>query len=51
MLLEAQSLAAKNTNKAKKIEEEINEAHSALRTMHAMKVIRSKMHRGKISKE
>jgi|LakMenE01Jun11ns_1017448.scaffolds.fasta_scaffold8857222_1 hypothetical protein len=51
MLLEAQSLAAKNTNKAKRLDEEITEAHSALRMMHAMKVVRSKMHRAKISKE
>jgi hypothetical protein len=51
MLLEAQSIAAKNTNKAKKLEEEIAEAHSALRMLHNMKVIRSKMHRGKINKE
>jgi hypothetical protein len=51
MLLEAQSLAAKNTNKAKKLDEEIAEAHSSLRMLHAMKVIRSKMHRAKISKE
>ena len=51
MLLEAQSIAAKNTNKAKKLEEEINEAHSALRMMHAMKVVRNKMHIAKIKKE
>ena len=51
MLLEAQSIAAKNTNKAKKLEEEITEAHSALRMLHAMKVIRNNMHRGKIKKE
>ena len=51
MLLEAQSLAAKNTNKAKKLEEEIAEAHSALRMLHAMKVIRNKTHRGKMTKE
>jgi len=51
MLLEAQSIAAKNTNKAKKLEEEITEAHSALRMLHAMKVIRNNIHRGKIKKE
>lgn len=51
MLLEAQSIAAKNTSKARKLEEEINEAHSALRMLHAMKVIRNKMHNGKIKKE
>ncbi len=51
MLLEAQSISAKNTNKAKKLEDEIAEAHSALRMLHAMKVIRSSMHRGKVKKE
>jgi hypothetical protein len=51
MLLEAQSLAAKNTNKAKKLEEEIAEAHGALRMLHGMKVVRNKMHSGMISKE
>ena len=51
MLLEAQSIAAKNTNKAKKLDEEIAEAHGALRMLHAMKVIRNKMHVAKIKKE
>lgn len=51
MLLEAQSIAAKNTTKAKKIEEEINEAHSALRMLHAMKLVRNKTHAKKIKTE
>ena len=51
MLLEAQSIAAKNTNKAKKLDEEIAEAHGTLRMLHAMKVIRNKMHVAKIKKE
>ena len=51
MLLEAQSLAAKNTAKAKKLEEEIALAHSELRKLHSMKVIRDKMHKNKVIKE
>lgn len=51
MLLEAQSLAAKNTNRAKKLDEDIAEAHSALRMLHGMKVVRNKMHSGMITKE
>ena len=51
MLLEAQSIAAKNTNKAKKLEDEIAEAHSALRMLHAMKSVRGNTHRGKVKNE
>ena len=51
MLLEAQSMAAKNTNKAKKLEDEITEAHGKLRMLHAMKSVRGKTHRGKVKNE
>ena len=44
-------MAAKNTNKAKKLEDEIAEAHSALRMLHAMKSIRGKTHRAKAKNE
>ena len=44
-------MAAKNTSKAKKLEEEIEKAHSELQLMHGMKVIRDKIHRDKIKKE
>ena len=44
-------MAAKNTNKAKKLEDEIAEAHSALRMLHAMKSVTGNTHRGKVKKE
>lgn len=51
MLLEAQSLAAKNTNKARRLEEDIAEANAANRLLNSMKTIRDKMHRAKVKAE
>jgi hypothetical protein len=51
MMLEAQSLLAKKTQKEKKLLDEINEIQQTLKLMHAQKVITFKIHNGKCKKE
>lgn len=51
MMLEAQSISAKNTNKAKKLEDEIADAQSMLRMLHGIKAVRAKQHMDKMRKE